>query len=153
MSNGPFMTVEASAEGKSAMPGDNLVLSKGELQLHVRVQCPNWLDVNHVLVFVNGRPDEQLNFSRQSGGDHFSDGVVKFDAQIPVKLSSDAHVLVCAAGEGLTVGPVMGPHWGKQLPIAVANPIFVDVDSNGFHASGDQLDSPLPIEKTTLPTR
>jgi len=153
MSNGPFMTVEAKAEQKTAGPGENLVLSSEEVQLHIRVQCPNWLDINRVVVFVNGRPDEPTDFSRQGSASKFSDGVVKFDAEFPVMLKGDSHLIVVAAGEGLTVGPVMGPSWGKQVPIAVSNPIFVDVNSDGFHANGDMLDAPLPIEKTTLPAR
>jgi hypothetical protein len=32
------------------------------------------------------------------------------------------------------------------MPIAVSNPIFVDVDGGGFQPNGDDLGVPLPIE-------
>ena len=51
---------------------------------------------------------------------------------------------LAAAGEGLQLGRVMGPRFGELMPVAVTNPIFVDVDGNGFQASGDLLDLPLP---------
>jgi hypothetical protein len=31
-----------------------------------------------------------------------------------------------------------------RSPIAVSNPIFVDVDGNGFQHNGDELGLPLP---------
>jgi hypothetical protein len=43
----------------------------------------------------------------------------------------------------------MGPMWGKQHPTAVSNPIFVDVDGNGFQANGDILGHPLPVKSGT----
>ena len=54
-------------------------------------------------------------------------------------------IIVATIGEGLTLGRVMGPQWGAQPPCAVANPIFVDVDGDGFQPNGDQLDLPLPL--------
>jgi len=146
MSTGPYMSVEAvSAESSRtrANPGDDLRLPDGKLVLHVSVQCPNWLDINRVQVFINGRPSPKLNFTRRKGSSGFSDKVVKFKAEIPVELKSDAHLIVVAAGEGLNMVKVMGEQYGKNMPIAVSNPIFVDVDGNGFQANGDLLGIPL----------
>jgi hypothetical protein len=157
MTNGPFMEVslratkpadEGNAEG---IPGDDVRAPGGEAEIKVRVQCPNWLDINRVQVFVNGRPDEKLNFTRRTTPDRFGDGVVKFEGTIPLALSSDAHIIVACAGEGLELGPVMGTGPGKAMPVAVSNPIFVDVDGEGFQANGDQLDRPLPLEQTKTP--
>ena len=53
-------------------------------------------------------------------------------------------MIVAAAGEGLQVGRVMGPGWGKQMPIAASNPIFVDIDGDGFQPNKDLLGLPLP---------
>jgi hypothetical protein len=38
----------------------------------------------------------------------------------------------------------MGPEHGEDMPVAVSNPIFVDVNGNGFEPNGDLLDFPLP---------
>ena len=39
---------------------------------------------------------------------------------------------------------VMGESQGNRPPIAVSNPIFVDVDGGGFQPNGDELGIPLP---------
>ena len=55
-------------------------------------------------------------------------------------------MIVAAIGEGLTLGPVMGPNYGGKLPpVAVSNPIFIDVDGGGFKPNGDLLDVPIAI--------
>ena len=53
--------------------------------------------------------------------------------------------MVVAAGEGKELGPVVGPDHAKEMPTAVANPIFVDTDGGGFKPNGDMLGLPLPI--------
>ncbi|MCB9940438.1 MAG: CehA/McbA family metallohydrolase [Planctomycetaceae bacterium] len=152
MTTGPFMEVTLRPQERSitpiGIPGDDVIAPGGKATLSVRVQCSNWLDINRVQVFVNGRPNNDLNFTRRETPTHFGDGVVKFETDIPVELSEDAHLIVAAIGEGLTLGRVMGPLWGgEKPPVAVSNPIFVDVDGSGFKANGDLLDVPLPLSK------
>lgn len=149
MSSGPFLEVELRAGGDStgtgAIPGNDLSAPGGEAALKVRVQCPNWFDVDRVQVFLNGRPAESLNFTRASTPDKFSDGVLKFDQTIPLRLERDTHVVVATIGEHSKLGPVMGPDHGKDRPVAVSNPIFVDVDGGGFKPNGDDLGG-LPVK-------
>lgn len=160
MSNGPFLEV-SMRQGKSDKavgPGDTLTLGGAEApRVRIRVQCPNWFDVNRVQVFVNGRPIESANFTRRTHGDAFGGAdarAVKFDREFDLPLASDSHVILVAAGEGLKLGPVMGPRLGEEMPIAVSNPIYVDVDGGGFRANGDLLDVPLPLDATPgLPIR
>jgi len=150
MTNGPFMEVTASdadfgrSEPPTFIPGDELKTKNGRVELWVRVQCPNWFDINRVQVLINGRPDEKLNFTRKTTPAKFSDKTVRFEAVMTVELKTDAHIIVTAQGEGLTMGPVMGPRWGKEMPVAVSNPIFVDVDGKGFKSNGDELGAALP---------
>lgn len=153
MSNGPFLEVDlyAPTGQRLAGPGEEIHLPEGKGRLQLRVQCPNWFDINRVQVFINGRADETLNYTRRDTPEHFSNENVRFKAEIPLQLATDAHVIVAAGGEGLKLGRVLGPDWGEQMPVAVANPIFVDVDGQGFKPNGDLLDQPLPLEKTTLP--
>jgi hypothetical protein len=152
VTNGPYLEVSLRADDAAkksepaALPGDNIALPGGKGTLSVRVQCPNWLDVNRVQVFVNGQARKELSFSRRENGQQFKDGVVKFAAEIPLVLEKDAHIIVATIGEGLSLGPVMGPERGKDVPAAVANPIFVDVDGKGFQPNGDLLGFPLPIK-------
>jgi hypothetical protein len=63
-----------------------------------------------------------------------------------VKIAADTHVIVATIGEGLTLGPVMGPNYGGKLPpVAVSNPIWIDVDDQGFTPNGDLLDVPIAV--------
>ena len=64
--------------------------------------------------------------------------------QRPFCHPTDAHVIVATIGEGLQLGRVMGPDHGKLPPVAVSNPIFVDIDGQGFKPNGDLLDVPFP---------
>jgi hypothetical protein len=159
VSTGPFMTVEAmgvTEDGKviKAGPGDDLAATEGQVSLKVRVQCPNWLDINRVQVFVNGRPENSLNFTRKATPEKFSNETVRFDTTVQLPLITDVHVIVAAIGEGLELGPVMGTGYGGKLPpVAVSNPIFVDVDGGGFRANGDLLDVPLAIDPAAPITR
>ncbi|HND53020.1 MAG TPA: CehA/McbA family metallohydrolase [Pirellulaceae bacterium] len=151
MTNGPFLEAELAADelpspraaGRGG-PGDSVLAKGGKAQLRIRVQCANWVDVNRVQVFVNGRPLPELNFTRRTHPDQFNDGPLRFSMHLPLELKTDAHIVVATIGEGLTLGVVYGPMFGKGVPCAVANPIFVDVDGNGFKANGDELDVPLP---------
>ncbi|PNY38096.1 hypothetical protein C2E31_03515 [Rhodopirellula baltica] len=148
MSTGPYMTVTATSPSfdRVAIPGDDLVAKDGKVKMHVTVQCPNWLDVNRVQLFINGRASEEHNWTRKSNPDQFgdADSVVKFDTKFDVELESDAHLIVATIGEGMTMQKVMGPGNGDRAPIAVSNPVFVDLDGSGFDHNHDELGLPLP---------
>ncbi|MFN0021495.1 MAG: CehA/McbA family metallohydrolase [Pirellulaceae bacterium] len=150
VSSGPFMEVSLTPmnadRAKRSIPGDDVAIKDGKCDLRIRVQCPNWLDVNRVQVFLNGRPEKTLNFTRRTTPDRFKNDVVKFEASLPLELKSDTHIIVATIQEDGKVGRVMGEQWGNMPPTAVANPIFVDVDGGGFKANGDLLDAPLPIK-------
>ena len=149
VSTGPFLTVKATAvtdEGKDVTAGPGDSLSAKDCQVTIRVQCPNWHDINRVQVFLNGRPDKDFNFTRRTTPEQFSDQTVRFEGKLALSLEADTHVIVAAIGEGLTLGPVMGPNYGGKLPpVAVSNPIFIDVDGGGFKPNGDLLDVPIAI--------
>ncbi len=153
MSTGPFMEVSLrAAEGaqQAAIPGDDLRLQADACRLHVRVQCPNWLDINRVQVFANGRMLAEHDYRRRTHAEMFSDDVVKFDQTLDLVLAADTHVIVAAIGEGLTLGRVMGTQFGKLPPVVVSNPIFVDRDGGGFQANHDDLGIPLPQTESTF---
>jgi hypothetical protein len=145
MTTGPFLEVKLKAGAAQAGPGDDLAAPDGNATLLVKVQCPNWFDVDRVQVFINGRPEPSLNFTRQTASHRFSDSTVKFEQEIPLRLEKDAHVIVATIGEHSGMGPVQGPEHSADHPTAVSNPIFVDVDGGGFKANGDSLGK-LPVK-------
>ena len=150
MSNGPFLEVSARETGRqdSVLPGDDLPAPSGRVTLDLRVQCPNWHDVDRVFVLVNGRRHDVHDYTRGEHPDRFRDGAVKFDQELQLELSSDAHVIVVAGGSE-PLGPVLGPSWGRAKPTAVSNPVFVDVDGDGFAANKDTLGHALPVKFQT----
>lgn len=152
MTSGPYLEVQlepGTGPGQRSRPGDTLVATDGKATLGVRVQCPNWFDIDRVQVLLGGRPVPELNFTRDKTPQRFHGGTVKFDQRIPLELKGDTHVIVVAAGEQSTLGPVFGAAEGKSMPIAVSNPIYVDVDGSGFKPNSDTLGAPLPVKAGT----
>jgi hypothetical protein len=155
VSNGPFLEASAKADegGDTADVGEDLAAPGGKLHVKIRVQCPNWLEVNRVQVFVNGVAEPKLNFTRRAQPAMFHQGTIVFDENIPVELKSDAHLVVACAGEEKQLGPVVGPDHAKEMPTAVGNPIFVDIDGGGFKPNGDMLGLPLPVGPGLKPSK
>ncbi|MEZ6062078.1 MAG: CehA/McbA family metallohydrolase [Planctomycetaceae bacterium] len=146
MSNGPYLEATFSADGKSVVSGQDLAAPSGKVSVHVRVQCPNWIDVDTVFVLVNGRRVDGLTFTRETTPDQFGNDTVKFDQDLNIELDGDAHIVVATGHRTEVLGDVLGPDWGRQHPAALTNPVFVDVDGNGFTPNKDTLDFPLPVK-------
>lgn len=148
MSNGPYLEVTAGETGKAErfVAGQDLKALSGNVSLKVRVQCANWLDVNRVFVLVNGRTHPVHNYSREKTPDAFRGGVVKFERRLDLELKSDTHIIVVAGNSSGTLSSVFGEEGAKSRPAAFTNPIFVDVNGDGFQANKDSLDNPLPTK-------
>ena len=148
MSTGPFLSVtgQSNSSPDLAIPGDSLAAIDGKVKLSITVQCPNWLDVNRVQVFINGQPSKAHNYTRRESPELFGkiDAVQKFKSTFDLTIDRDAHLIVATIGEGMTMEKVMGSRYGKRPPIAVSNPIYVDFDGNGFQHNSDELGLPLP---------
>lgn len=151
MSNGPFLEARVAESGKAnwVISGQDVSAPSKKLTIDVRVQCPNWLDIDRVFVLVNGRIAESTHFRRETHPDRFRNGVVKFAEKLEVTLERDSHVIVACGGEKSTLGKVHGPQWGKDRPAAFTNAIFVDVDGNDFQPNSDTLGAPLPVKYLT----
>lgn len=149
LSTGPYLEV-STQDGTIA--GGHTRLN-GEVELHVRVQCTDWIDIDRIQVLINGRQYAGLNFTRATHKDLFTDGVVKFDRKLSIPLSEDSHLIVVAYGENhdLKKGFGTSPQ-SNNKPCAYNNPIFVDIDGNGFKHNGDNLDWSLPVKGLTLET-
>lgn len=129
MSTGPFMNVTFQHDDleQPANIGDSVNVRSDQGSLRVKVQCANWLDVNRVEVFVNGKIVPELSRTRASHPESFRDGVVKFNQELPVKLPPNSFIIVGAIGEKLELGRVMGETYGRRPPVVVSNPIYVTV--------------------------
>ena len=147
LTTGPFL--EVRAEDGTIAGGQTR--ANGAITLHVRVQCTDWVDIDRVQVLVNGRAVPSLNFTRQSHPEDFAAGVVKFDRDIAVPLTADAHLIVVAYGGGSDLSKGYGTSSQSTIrPCAYHNPIFVDADGNGFKPNGDTLGWDLPVKKISV---
>jgi hypothetical protein len=141
LTTGPFLEV-TTQNGKIAGDDDR---ATGGIDLKVRVQCTDWIDIDRVQVLVNSRPDPKLNFTRAANPKMFQDGVVKFEQTIHVPLQQDAHLIVVAIDEDGDSKVGFGTSdYAKMRPCAYNNPIYVDADGNGFKPNGDTLGYDLP---------
>jgi hypothetical protein len=146
LTTGPFLEV-TTQNGKIAGDDDR---STGGIDLNVRVQCTDWMDIDRVQVLVNSKPDPALNFTRASHPQMFKDGVVKFAEKIHVPLQSDAHLIVVAIDEDGHQAIGYGTSdYAKMRPCAYNNPIYVDADGNGFKPNYDTLGFDLPVGRQT----
>jgi len=147
LTTGPFLQV-ATSDGK--LPGDDVKVAGGA-ELRVKVQCTDWQDIDRVQVLVNSRPEPSLNFTRKTHPQMFQDGVVKFDQKFFVPLKTDAHLIVVATHETMTLKTGYGSSSQARMhPTAYHTPIYVDVDGNGFKANGDTLGFDIPVMKMTV---
>jgi hypothetical protein len=142
ITNGPFLQVTVG----DGSPIGSTVTAEKLVSLKVKVQTPNWFDIDRVQVLVNGRQHKDYNYSRETHPDKFKDDVVKFNQTLQVKLREDAHLIVVAIGEKSN----LSKGWGQSSeaamhPLAFTNPIYVDVNHNGFKANGDTLGHPLLV--------
>lgn len=153
MSNGPFLELTArSGEGAPVGVGQDLQAPSQEVTLDLSVQCPNWLSVNTVFLLLNGKPRQDLIFTSTNHPELFveqGEGTRRkqiFQKQVTVKLAEDTHLIAVAGGPGNNLGTVFGPAFGNVPPAALTNPIFVDIDGNGFQANKETLGRSLPVK-------
>jgi hypothetical protein len=146
ITNGPFLEVTTG----DGLPIGSTVIAEGFVDLKIRVQTPNWIEIDRVQVLVNGRQPEQLDFRKAKNPGMFREGTVSFEETVRVTLQQDAHLIVVAIGEGsdIQLGWGLNPY-GEMHPVAYTNPIFVDVDRDGFEANGDTLGHPLMTSPRT----
>jgi hypothetical protein len=142
ISNGPFLQVE-TADG---MPIGSRVVSEGFIDLQVKVQTANWLEIDRVQVLVNGRQHPDYNYTRSKDPSKFKGRPLVFEETIRVNLQEDAHLIVVATGEESD----LSKGWGRgrpagMHPVAYTNPIFVDADGRGFKPNGDNLGHALLV--------
>ncbi len=145
VTNGPFL--EASLD--DGTPPGGLTVHASPARLSIRVQCNSWVNIDRVQVLVNGRAPPELDFRPEKHPELFAVGALtalRFEKNIDVPLTEDSWLIAVAYGENFTLEHGYGLSWQSELhPCAFHNPIYVDVDGNGFRPNGDTLGHPLPV--------
>lgn len=104
--------------------GDVVAAAGGVVPVHLRVLAPPWMGLQFVRLFVNG--EVSRDFVPLDSGE-----VLRLDEEFELVLTTDAH-LVVVAGSTLAAHR-MTPVSGK-FPMTITNPVFVDVDGDGYRA-------------------
>jgi hypothetical protein len=135
--------------GERARIGETLVPTRSRVVLEVRVLASNWIPVEEVRVIANGRVLPELVFDQSSSPavrsapskPWGSDGaaVQRFHHRVSLRLEEDSWLMVEA---GAPLDPWPEPDAFADaivpglVPLAFTNPIFVDLDGDGFDAPG-----------------
>jgi hypothetical protein len=143
VSSGPLLIARVGGAG----PGDvaNLGGSPQSVTLDVTLVAPDWVPVDEIRVTVNGRAAATLADPKGALAWSAEDSRVYTGTMaVPVPAGGDAW-LVAEAGAPLDASAPYRPEeegWNAMMkgiyPVAVANPIFLDLDGGGYEPPGIQ---------------
>ena len=132
-STGPLLDVSINGAG----PGGSV--SGPSLNVSITLYAPNWVPVDEVRIIVNGQLAQTLDPSTFSQGSDFRQHSTSVPLNLPT--AKDAWIVVEAGVSLSQTGPYRaGTPWSKVqkgiYPIAITNPIFVDVNGGGYVPPG-----------------
>lgn len=157
MTNGPF--VELTVEGRPM--GSEVKARDGRVTVAIEVRTAPWIDVDRAVLYANGEVVAEIDVQLKDGRFRWQDDVelprdawlvaevTGDDSLFPIVKPIDVPPVLLSDAFGAITGPlglggsVLGglqpPRTEVWKPIALTNPIWVDVDGEGFTAPG-----PLP---------
>ena len=116
---GPFIELTVNGEGI----GSVVVDTDGTVDVGIRVQAPAWMVVDYVRLWVNG---QEVAVPQPMG-----EGVVRLDETVEVDIVQDAFIVAAAGSDSWR----MGPACNGRPPITITNPVFVDLEGDGYQPS------------------
>lgn len=125
VTSGPYVRAGAvpPAGGEPSLPGDLVTDTDGEMALRVEVQAPTWMDVDEVVVVMNGQAGTPIAVpAAVSPGPQ---PVLRYAATLAMPVLADAWFVVIARGDA------RDPVLLNRAPVAVTNPVYIDADGDG----------------------
>jgi len=115
--------IDAKINGGSL--GDTVFAKDGHFELELRVRAADWISTSKITV-LGPRGSILARLPAPT-----TTNVVRFDAKIPIALAQDGYVIVRVDGDQ-PMAPNVGDiaSW-RVYPLAVTNPIWIDVDGDG----------------------
>ena len=155
MSNGPFLEFWINGQPIGSRIDD----SDGTVSLKVKIQAPEWVEVNELIIILNGSRFIVEDIVMENGAfvwekdlplnrDSWLIAIARGDkSMFPIAVPKDVpafslfdafNVLAGPLGFGSSELSPIGPRrTGVPRPLAMTNPIWVNVDSNpGFDPPG-----------------
>lgn len=132
-STGPLLDVSINGTG----PGGTV--TGASLNLSIAIFAPGWVLVDEVRIIVNGQVVQTLDPTTFTAGSDFRQRVGSVLLNLPA--TKDAWIVVEAGVPLSQTGAYRpGTPWSKiqkgMYPIAITNPIFVDVNGGGYVPPG-----------------
>ena len=119
VSGGLFITYQ------DYLPGDVVSIDSGEtFSLHTLIQSPSWIAAEEIVVFVNGVETDRITLTESS------EELVDFDDALSFGLTEDSYIVLFAWSS------TRGTLEHRNQPISFINPIFVDIDGDGWTPPG-----------------
>lgn len=113
---GPMIRIKtATGEG----PGARLQGASAEISLEI--QAPSWVAVSYVKVYANGTLQETIPVPE-------SKDRIRLQKTIKLEPKQDTWYIFLAGDEKKDMSPV----YPGVLPVSMTNPIYLDIDGNGF---------------------
>ena len=135
-STGPLLDVSVGTIG----PGGLVVGSNASVTVSISLYAPDWVPVDEVRVVVNGATPIQIPLASFTTSP--TDSRLRATTlSVPMPAGKDAWIVVEAGVSRTQTGAYqLGTPWNKIMkgiyPIAVTNPIFVDVNGGGYTPPG-----------------
>ncbi len=116
---GPF--VEYQING--AAVGGDVKAAKGKVELHVKVQAASWIDCDRVKVVVNGDIVRTIPVADTRD-------IVRLATEVSIDVPRDSWLTLLVEGDD-SMAPIVQDQGRPILPLAVANPTWIDGDGDG----------------------
>jgi hypothetical protein len=125
VSGGPFVALRSGA----VKMGGLLRANRGRFEVSVDVEAASWIPTDRLVLFVDGVARAPIKLSSQ--------GIHRFSRTFALECKADCFVVaVVDADRDLSPVVARRPEIDPR-PIAVTNPIYVDVDGDGSYARKD----------------
>jgi hypothetical protein len=105
--------------------GPGMQIKSSAIDLDITVHAPSWIAVSYLKIYANGQLLKQFDIPA-------SKERVRFRQTLNLKPQRDTWYVVVAGDEQSDMAPV---YLGIK-PISMTNPIYLDIDGNGFQAPG-----------------
>jgi len=123
---GPFLRMTANGHPM----GSTISVHNQSLDVHIDVQAASWIDLDKVRIIQNGDEVASVDFIREQRA--WCSGMEQshYRPRIRIPIPRDCWIVAIAEGDEPMVPFVM--HNDRDvLPIAIANPIYIDADGDG----------------------
>jgi hypothetical protein len=111
--------------------GSDVIDTDGKVDLKIEVQAPSWVKVDEVTLYGNAREIWSEDI-------HADGNVLNFAKEMQLKPEVDTWYVVKAEGSKSLWPIIPDQHDLSVTPVGFTNPIWIDIDGNGFETERDR---------------